>query len=98
MSDSSVYLSWHDPALGEDQLIRDSRFYTLRYYSYDLGGYQYQNVTDLRATINKLQADTEYNFEVRVMDPPYLSQWSEAANSRTMARRGETAKLGSFDS
>ena len=89
LSDTSMYITWRDPSLGDDQLIRDSRFYTLRYYSDAFGARPYMNVTDLRATINDLEPDTEYNFEVRVMDMPYRSHWSEAAKNRTMARRGK---------
>ena len=89
MSDSSIHLTWYDPSLERDQLIRDSRFYTVRYYSYELGGYEYLNMTEHRGIINDLQADTEYNFEVRAMNPPYLSEWSEPTKNRTMSRQGK---------
>ena len=89
LSQNAMVVRWRDPGLQDDQKIRDSRFYTVRYYSYDLGGYQYLNVTDLSAQIDTLQPDTEYNFEVRVMDPPYRSHWSEAARNRTSAIRGK---------
>ena len=83
LSSESIMLRWSDPSLGRDQLIRDNRYYTVRYYSYGLGQYEYKNATDLSARIDGLRPDTEYEFNVRVNDPPYLSQWSENARNRT---------------
>lgn len=83
MSSDTIHLSWYDPSLGRDQLIRDSRYYTVRYYSYDLGQYEYMNLTDLRGQVTGLRADTDYEFNVRVNDPPYLSEWSDNARSST---------------
>ena len=88
MSDDSIYLAWYDPSLGRDQIIQDDRMYTVRYYSYDLGRYEYMNMTDVRGTITGLQSDTEYNFEVRATNDQYLSEWSEPARNRTAGRRG----------
>ena len=64
----------------------DGLFYTVRYYSYDQGQYQYMNVSDQQVTLDKLQADTDYYFEVRSMSPPYLSEWSDQARNRTRGR------------
>ena len=61
----------------------DGLFYTVRYYSYDQGQYQYMNVSDHQVTLDKLQPDTDYYFEVRSMNPPYLSDWSDQARNRT---------------
>lgn len=83
MASDSIHLHWTDPSLGSDQLIRDNRYYTLRYWSYTLGRYNYLNVTDLRAHIDELRPDTEYNFQVRVNDPPYLSEWSDTVQNKT---------------
>lgn len=83
LSSSTIYLHWYDPSLGRDQLIRDSRFYTIRFYSYGLGQYEYLNTTELRAQVTRLRPDTEYEFNVRVNDPPYLSEWSENTRNRT---------------
>ena len=96
MSDDSIYLAWYDPSLGRDQNIQDDRMYTVRYYSYDLGRYEYLNMTDLRGTINGLQPDTEYNFEVRAINSPYLSEWSEPAKNKTAGRRGTSCFLFEF--
>lgn len=83
LATDTILVHWNDPSLGNDQLIRDNRYYTVRYWSYDLGQYNYVNVTDLSAHLNGLRADTEYNFNVRVNDPPYLSEWSEAVKNTT---------------
>ena len=97
MSDSSIYITWYDPALERDQLIRDSRFYTVRYYSFEYGRYEYKNITEHRGTIDGLQSDMEYNFEVRSMNPPYLSEWSEPAKNKTMARSGKDLSSLNFE-
>ncbi|XP_053376969.1 papilin-like [Mercenaria mercenaria] len=83
ISNDAIHLTWYDPSLGRDQKIRDSRYYTIRYYSYGLGQYEYLNTTDLRGHVNGLRPDTEYEFNVRVNDPPYLSEWSDNARNRT---------------
>ena len=83
MASDSIHLRWMDPSLGNDQLIRDNRYYTVRYWSYDHGQYNYMNVTDLRAHIDGLTANTEYHFSVRVNDPPYLSEWSDDVKNKT---------------
>ena len=88
LSDSSIYVSWYDPSLGRDQTLQDDRMYTVRYYSYNIGNYEYVNMTELRGTIDGLQPETEYHFEVRTMNSPYLSEWSEPARNRTAGQRG----------
>ncbi|XP_052766205.1 uncharacterized protein LOC128207366 isoform X2 [Mya arenaria] len=79
----SVYLTWTDSNLGSEQLIRDRRYYTVRFYSYKLGQYNYQNVTDMRTRIEGLRPGTTYQFSVRVNNPPYLSEWSEDVEAIT---------------
>ncbi|WAR18886.1 TFPI1-like protein [Mya arenaria] len=79
----SVYLTWTDSNLGSEQLIRDRRYYTVRFYSYELGQYNYQNVTDMRTRIEGLRPGTTYQFSVRVNNPPYLSEWSEDVEAIT---------------
>ena len=81
-----MLLQWYDPTLERDQIINGNHYYTIRYYNYDQGQYQYMNVTDQQAMLSGLQADTDYYFEVRSMNPPYRSEWSEQARNRTSAR------------
>lgn len=88
MSKSSIHLTWYDPSLARDQVNVDGKFYTVRYYNFNQGQYQYMNISDHQVTIDGLQPDTDYYFEVRSMNPPYLSEWSEQARNRTAAERG----------
>ena len=88
LSDSSVQVEWYDPSLDRDQIIRDDRFYTVRYYSYERGQYQYVNTTIQYAMIEDLQPDTDYYFEVRSENQRYRSEWSEQARNRTSPLRG----------
>ena len=88
MSNSSIYIDWYDPSLDRDQVIRDGRFYTVRYYNYEEGLIKYVNVSDQQATILGLKAETEYHFEVRSMNPPFLSKWSDQATNRTADQTG----------
>ncbi|KAL4238992.1 hypothetical protein ACF0H5_003696 [Mactra antiquata] len=87
LSSETVMVMWQDRSLGSDQKIRDTRYYTIRYYSFRLGQYEYMNVTELRSMVDGLVPDTEYKFSVRVNDPPYLSEWSEEAQNRTASAR-----------
>ena len=88
MSDSSIYLSWYDPALSRDQIMEEGRYYTVRYYSYDIGSYEYMNMTGMRGAVDGLRPQIEYNFEVRSMMGNLLSEWSEPARNRTAGGRG----------
>lgn len=83
VSSDSILVSWYDRALGAEQRPRDNQYYTIRYYSYGLGQYEYMNVTDLSAMVTGLRPDTEYEFNVRANSQPYLSQWSENTRNRT---------------
>ena len=86
MNQDSISVKWADPSLGREQLIRDNRFYTIRYFTYDQGQYRYMNVTDLSGRVNALSPDTEYHFSIRANNPPYLSDWSTDVMSKTMPR------------
>ncbi|KAH3892697.1 hypothetical protein DPMN_016822 [Dreissena polymorpha] len=83
---NSVKVRWYDPTLAADQLIRDRRYYTVRYHSFSIGQYVYVNVTDMPARIENLRAATDYKFTVRVNDPPYLSEWSEEEQATTASQ------------
>ena len=89
LSDSTIQLQWYDPALERDQVIRDDRFYTVRYFSNERGEYPYMNTTDQNVRVENLEANTEYFFEVRSMNQRYRSEWSEQARNRTSRVRGK---------
>lgn len=83
---NSVEVRWYDPTLAADQLIRDRRYYTVRYHSFSIGQYVYVNVTDMPARIDNLRAATDYTFTMRVNDPPFLSEWSEEEQATTASQ------------
>ena len=80
---STVDVTWYDPDLQADQRVTDARYYTVRYYSFSVGQYNYINSTTLAARMTGLRPDTEYQFSVRSNNGPFLSRWSDDVTATT---------------
>jgi len=80
---STVDVTWYDPELHADQRVTDARYYTVRYYSFSVGQYNYINSTSLTARMTGLRPDTEYQFSVRSNNGPFLSRWSDDVTATT---------------
>ncbi|XP_022241028.1 neogenin-like isoform X3 [Limulus polyphemus] len=86
LSSSTVVLYWTDSTLPRNQLITDSRFYTVRYVPYPYSGhlrYRLYNSTDLNCMIDNLKPNTQYEFSVKVVLSPQESTWSMSVFNTT---------------
>ncbi|XP_076366090.1 neogenin-like isoform X4 [Tachypleus tridentatus] len=86
LSSTTVVLYWTDSTLPRNQLITDSRFYTVRYVPYPYSGhvrYRLYNSTDLNCMIDNLKPNTQYEFSVKVVLSPQESTWSMSAFNTT---------------
>lgn len=83
LSSSTVVLYWTDTTLSRNQLITDSRYYTVRYTTYTYSKYRYFNSTDLNCMIDDLKPNTQYEFSVKVVKGRRESKWSMSVINTT---------------
>ncbi|GFT51976.1 neogenin [Nephila pilipes] len=79
LSSSTVVLYWTDTTLSRNQVVTDSRYYTVRYTTYMYSPtpkYKYFNSTDLNCMIDDLKPNTQYEFSVKVVKGRKESTWS----------------------
>ncbi|XP_054724817.1 neogenin-like isoform X2 [Uloborus diversus] len=85
LSSSTVVLYWTDSTLSRNQLVTDSRYYTVRYSTYTSSSpkYRYFNSTDLNCMIDDLRPNTQYEFSVKVVKGTRESTWSMSVINTT---------------
>ncbi|XP_022254822.1 neogenin-like, partial [Limulus polyphemus] len=86
LSPTTVVLYWTDTTLTQNQIITDSRFYTVRYtpFSYEAHSKsKFYNSTDLNCMIDDLKPNTQYEFSVKVVLGQQESTWSMSAFNTT---------------
>ena len=97
ISAQSVEVRWHDWHLKADELIPDDRHYTLRYNvatsSVDTAQsntrhtpphYVYKNSSERHTIVSGLEANTLYDFAVRLVIGRRESEWSMTTSQMTM--------------
>ncbi|XP_030764716.1 neogenin isoform X2 [Sitophilus oryzae] len=82
LSTTSVVLYWTDPTL-KQQIVRDNRYYTVKYTSETSTKPKMINVTDLNTMINDLKPNTLYEFAVKLVKGRRESSWSMVVQNRT---------------
>ncbi|XP_055945929.1 neogenin-like isoform X2 [Argiope bruennichi] len=86
LSSSTVVLYWTDSTLSRNQVVTDSRYYTVRYTTYAYSGapkFKYFNSTDLNCMIDDLKPNTQYEFSVKVVKGRKESTWSMSVLNTT---------------
>ncbi|XP_062579893.1 neogenin-like isoform X4 [Saccostrea cucullata] len=88
LSSTTIVLMWTDTTLGVNQMVQDTRYYTVRYrvatnVESENSRYWYQNFTDLNAHIDSLKPNTRYEFDVKVIKGRRQSPWSMKETNRT---------------
>ncbi|XP_071115924.1 neogenin-like [Haliotis cracherodii] len=84
VSPSDIVVRWHDPGLGETQLL-DGRHYNVKYHIHQQRGHRLlaTGVKATRTVISNLQSNTTYVFRVKAVKGQESSVWSETAVNRT---------------
>ncbi|XP_072020636.1 neogenin-like isoform X2 [Amphiura filiformis] len=67
ISPTSVRISFVDPTISQVQEVTNDRYYTLRYKRQSDPGYEYANIRENTYTLEYLQPETNYQFEVMVV-------------------------------
>lgn len=88
LSSSSVVVYWTDTTLSPNQVVRDQRYYVVRYaschHSTANPRYKYHNSTDLNYMIDDLKPNTQYEFTVKVVKGRRESPWSMIVSNTTL--------------
>ncbi|KAJ8311643.1 hypothetical protein KUTeg_010998 [Tegillarca granosa] len=93
LSSTTVVLIWTDTSLGQNQIVMDNRYYTVRYKALPGNNnrkFRYSNSSDLNAHIDGLKPYTKYEFSVKVIKGRRQSTWSLSVINTT-----QEAKPGS---
>jgi hypothetical protein len=77
-------LIWMDPMLGRDQVRTDDRVYVVRYREVGDLNYKTQQTPKDGAVVDRLLADTLYEFEVKTVKGDQESGWSMTVMNRTL--------------
>ncbi|KAK9876148.1 hypothetical protein WA026_011265 [Henosepilachna vigintioctopunctata] len=83
LSTTSVVLYWTDTTLSKTQIIKDSRYYVVKYAADRSLRSKYLNVTDLNVMINDLKPNTLYEFSVKLVKGRKESPWSMVVTNTT---------------
>ncbi|KAL3287322.1 hypothetical protein HHI36_001797 [Cryptolaemus montrouzieri] len=83
LSTTSVVLYWTDTTLSKTQIIKDSRYYVVKYAADKSLRSKYLNVTDLNVMINDLKPNTLYEFTVKLVKGRKESPWSMVVTNTT---------------
>ena len=83
LSPNTIMVMWSDNALGRNQRITDSRYYTVRYNAKAARKVKYVNSTSLNIHIDDLKPNTDYEFAVKVIKGRRESTWSMSVFNKT---------------
>ncbi|XP_044744590.1 neogenin isoform X2 [Coccinella septempunctata] len=83
LSTDSVVLYWTDTTLGKTQIIKDNRYYVVKYEAEKSMKSKFLNVSDLNLMISDLKPNTLYEFSVKLVRGRKESPWSMVVTNST---------------
>ncbi|CAL1539569.1 unnamed protein product [Lymnaea stagnalis] len=75
-SESSLKLTWSDPAISNSQRAMDGRAYLIRYSPLSGEAYSYINTSDQVLVLTNLEPGTQYEVSIKAVKGTNSSQWS----------------------
>lgn len=86
ISPQSIEVRWTDWHLKQDESIPDDRYYTVQYSTNEMSSdeYLFKNSTERNVIISNLNANTLYDFAVRLVIGSRKSDWSMTSSQMTM--------------
>lgn len=86
ISPHSIEVRWTDWHLKQEEAIPDDRYYTVQYSTAEMSSenHSFVNSTERNVIVSNLNADTLYDFAVRLVIGMRKSDWSMTTSQMTM--------------